>query len=81
MKIGSTTKDAIERIAGQISAGTPERLSLYLIFRTHNYFRALEMAMRGILRVRHQAAVGGGDEWFIVSKEELMALYRMINPA
>ncbi len=34
------------------------------------------MAMHGFLRVRGRKIVGGGDEWFVTSRDELIDIYK-----
>jgi len=78
LKIGSTEKDAIQRIAQQISTSTPDKPRLYISIKTDKC-RALERAIQLILEVRGYKIEGGGDEWFKVTREELLSIYRFIS--
>jgi hypothetical protein len=77
LKIGSCTDDAIARVAAQISTGTPDRPPLFLTIKTHDC-RALERALHGTLRHRGRQVSGAGAEWFIVTREEIVNVYKSI---
>ncbi|MDR3525594.1 MAG: GIY-YIG nuclease family protein [Acetobacteraceae bacterium] len=78
LKVGRTDGDVIDRIARQIATSTPEKPSLFLVIRTSDS-RALEMAMHGVLRLRRMKIIGGGDEWFLTTRDELLEIYRAIS--
>ena len=78
LKIGSCTGDVIARIAAQISTGTPDKPSLLLTVRT-NDCRALERVLHGIFRLREQRVTGAGSEWFLVTRDEVVAAYESIS--
>ncbi len=40
--------------------------------------RGLEMAMQGFLRVRGRQVFGGGDEWYLTSRDELIDIYNSV---
>jgi len=66
LKVGSTEKDPIQRIAQQIGTSTPDKPRLYISIKTDKC-RALERAIQLVLDVRGRKVEGGGDEWFKVS--------------
>jgi hypothetical protein len=78
LKIGITEGDTIQRIAAQISTSTPDKPVLLLEIKT-NACRALERAMHGILETRGQKVSGGGAEWFKVTRDEVLELYRFVS--
>jgi hypothetical protein len=67
----------IDRIARQISTGTPDKPALLLVIRTDDC-TSLERAMQGVLEVRGRKVIGGGDEWYFVTRDELVQVYKMI---
>ena len=69
LKIGLTTNDPVQRIAAQISTGTPDRPALRLQIRTDDC-NALERALHALLEVQGRKVLGGGKEWFLVTREE-----------
>ena len=75
LKVGRADKDVIDRIADQISTGTPDKPSLFLTIRTSDC-RLLERAIHGVLRLRNKKVGGGGAEWFLTTREELLEIYR-----
>jgi hypothetical protein len=77
LKVGSTEKDIIQRIAQQIGTSTPDKPILYLAIKTDEC-RALERAIQSVLQVRGRKIKGGGDEWFKVNREELLSIYTFI---
>jgi len=40
--------------------------------------RALERAMHGILETRGRKVMGGGDEWFKATRDEVMEIYKFV---
>ena len=78
LKVGRSNGDVIMRVTQQITTSTPDKPSLFLIFRTQNC-RALEMALHGIMQVQGRKVLGGGDEWYQVTRQELLEIYRMIR--
>jgi hypothetical protein len=76
-KIGLTVGDTVQRIAAQISTGTPDKPVLLLEIRTHDC-SSLERAIHAILEYRGTKIPGAGQEWFKASREEVVALYRSI---
>ena len=77
MKIGSCTGDAVARVAAQISTGTPDRPTLFLVIKTHDC-RALERALHGIFRLRGAQVSGAGAEWFITTRDDIINVHRSI---
>jgi hypothetical protein len=77
LKIGLTTGDTIQRIVTQISTGTPDRPVLLLEIRTHDC-SSLERAIHAILEYRGAKIKGAGKEWFKVSRDEVVTIYRTI---
>ena len=77
LKIGSCTGDVVARIAAQISTGTPDKPTLQLIIRTHDC-RALERTLHGILRLKGKQVAGAGAEWFLVTRDEVVATHEKI---
>jgi hypothetical protein len=78
LKIGLTTGDTVERIVGQISTSTPDKPILLLEIRTHDC-NSLERALHAILEYRGAKIVGGGNEWFRASRDDVVAIYRTIG--
>jgi hypothetical protein len=78
LKIGITDNDTIQRIAAQISTGTPDKPMLLIEIKT-NTCRALERAMHGILEARGRKIIGGGAEWFETTRDEVMEIYRFVR--
>jgi len=72
LKIGSCVGEPVARVAAQIGTGTPDRPSLLLKIRTHDC-RALERTLHGILRLKGRQVAGSGAEWFITTREEIVA--------
>lgn len=72
MKIGSCRGDVVARVAAQIGTGTPDRPVLLLRIRTHDC-RALERALHGILWLKGRQVAGAGAEWFVTTREEVLA--------
>lgn len=77
LKIGSCAGDVAARVAAQISTGTPDKPTLLLVIRTHDC-RALERALHGIFRHRGRQVNGAGAEWFVVTREEIVAIYETV---
>lgn len=77
LKIGSTTGDTVQRIAAQIYTSTPDKPVLFLEIKTDSC-RALEKAVHGILEARGKKILGGGDEWFRTSREEVLEAYKFV---
>jgi len=77
LKVGRTKGEVIDRVAGQIKTSTPDKPALFLIIRTDNC-SSLEKAMQGVLEVRGRKVMGGGDEWYIVTRDELVQVYKMV---
>jgi hypothetical protein len=78
LKIGRCDGDVIGRIASQINTSTPDKPALFLVLKTHNC-RGLEMAIHGILRLKRCKIVGGGDEWYMTTRNELLEIYKLIT--
>jgi hypothetical protein len=78
LKVGLTTGDAVQRIAAQISTGTPDKPVLLLEIRTHDC-GSLERAIHAILEYRGLKIAGAGKEWFKATREEVAAIYHSIN--
>jgi hypothetical protein len=77
LKIGYTEGDAVQRIAAQISTGTPDKPTLLLVIKT-NQCRSLERAIHAILETRGRKIVGAGTEWFATSRDEVLAIYHFV---
>ena len=77
LKIGSCAGDVIARITAQISTGTPDRPALRLVIKTHDC-RALERALHNIFRLRGKQVSGAGAEWFTITPDEVVLLYKAI---
>lgn len=78
LKIGMTEGDTVQRIAAQISTGTPDKPVLLLEIKT-NTCRALERAMHGILEARGKKVAGGGTEWFKATRDEVIEIYKFVG--
>jgi T5orf172 domain len=78
LKVGLTIGDAVQRIAAQISTGTPDKPVLLLEIRTHDC-SSLERAIHAILEYRGLKIAGAGKEWFKGSREDVVSIYRWIN--
>jgi hypothetical protein len=77
LKIGSCSGDVIARIAAQIGTGTPDKPVLLLRIRTHDC-RALERTLHGMLRLKGKQIAGAGAEWFLATRDELIAAHEKI---
>lgn len=75
LKVGRTDGDVVTRVARQISTSTPDKPRILLVIRTEDC-RGLEMAIQGILRMRKRQVIGGGDEWYVTSRDELIDIYK-----
>ncbi len=80
LKIGRSDVDVVRRVAQQIATGTPDKPSLFLVVRTDNA-RALEMLLHGTLQLRGRKILGGGDEWYVTSRQELIQIYGTALPS
>ena len=80
LKIGCTDGNAIQRIAEQIGTSTPDKPVLFLEVKTAKR-RALERSLHAILTYRGQKIVGGGDEWFITTLDEIEHLCEFLEVA
>jgi T5orf172 domain len=78
LKIGSTEVDSVQRIAAQISTGTPDKPRLVLEIKTDRC-RALERAIHATLEVRGRKIFGGGTEWFRASRDEIIEIYKFVS--
>ncbi|HSZ92947.1 MAG TPA: GIY-YIG nuclease family protein [Acetobacteraceae bacterium] len=78
LKIGLTAGDTVQRIVAQISTSTPDRPVLLLEIRTDDC-NSLERAIHAILEYRHAKIIGGGKEWFKVSRDQVAAIYKSIE--
>ncbi|MFY9894364.1 MAG: GIY-YIG nuclease family protein [Xanthobacteraceae bacterium] len=78
LKVGSTEGDAIQRIAAQIFTSTPDKPVLLVEIKS-SACRALEKAIHGILETRGKKVMGGGDEWFRATRDEILEVYRFIS--
>ena len=77
LKIGLTEGSAVDRIAAQISTGTPDKPVLLLEIKTHDC-GSLERAIHSTLEYRGNKITGGGKEWFLTTREEVIAIYQSI---
>jgi hypothetical protein len=77
LKIGLTEGDAVQRIAAQVSTGTPDRPVLFLEIRSHDC-SSLERAIHATLEYRGSKVPGAGKEWFKTSREEVISIYQSI---
>jgi hypothetical protein len=78
LKIGLTTGDTVQRIAAQISTGTPDKPVLVLEIRTHDC-SSLERAIHATLEYRGSKIAGAGKEWFKTTRDELVAIYESVT--
>ncbi len=78
LKIGMATGDPIARVATQIGTSTPDRPQIVLVVRTPRA-RAFERALHAILELRDRRVIGGGAEWFLATRDELLDLVRDIG--
>lgn len=78
LKIGCTEGDTIQRIAAQISTSTPDKPMLVIEIKTDSC-RALERAIQATLETRGHKVLGGGAEWFKVSRDEVLTIYQFVN--
>jgi T5orf172 domain len=78
LKIGLTEGDSIQRIAAQISTGTPDKPTLLLEIKTHDC-NSLEKAIHATLEYRGNKVPGAGKEWFKTSREEIVSIYHSIK--
>jgi T5orf172 domain len=78
LKVGLTEGDAAQRIAAQISTGTPDRPTLFLEIRTHDC-NALERAIHATLEYRGSKVPGAGKEWFKTTREEIVSVYKSVT--
>ena len=72
LKIGKCAGDVVARIAAQISTGTPDKPVLLIRIRTHDC-TALERTLHGIFRLKGKQIAGAGAEWFIATREDVLA--------
>ena len=79
LKIGSCAGDVVARIAAQIGTGTPDRPTLLLKIATSDC-RALERVLHGIFRLLGRRVEGAGAEWFIATRDEVVAAYARMFP-
>jgi hypothetical protein len=77
LKIGRTEGDVVQRIAAQISTGTPDKPVLLLEIKTHDC-SSLERAIHATLEYGGKKIPGAGKEWFKTSREEVVAIYKSI---
>ena len=78
LKIGLTEGDTVQRIAAQISTGTPDKPALLLEIKTHDC-GSLERAIHATLEYRGRRISGAGKEWFKASREEVISVYQSIT--
>ena len=78
LKVGSTEVDTVQRIAAQIWTSTPDKPRLCLEIKT-TQCRVVERAIQAILEARGRKIVGGGTEWFRVTRDEIVAIYEFIR--
>lgn len=77
MKVGRTHGEVVDRIVQQINESTPDKPTLSLVIRTENA-HAMEKALQGVLEVRGRKVPGGGDEWYLTTRDELIELYQSL---
>jgi len=77
LKVGSTEADTLQRIAAQIGTSTPDKPVLHMEIKT-NGCRALERAIQAVLEARGKRISGGGAEWFKVSRDEILEIYKFV---
>ncbi len=80
LKIGLTEGDAAQRIAAQISTGTPDRPILLLEIKTHDC-NSLERAIHATLEYRGSKVPGAGKEWFKTTREQVVSIYKSVIKA
>jgi len=78
LKIGLTEIDTVQRIATQISTGTPDKPCLFLEIKTHDC-GSLEKAIHATLEYRGLKVPGAGKEWFKTNREEIVSIYQSIK--
>jgi hypothetical protein len=78
LKINRCEGDVIGCVTSQFHTSTPDKPTLFLVIRTSDC-RALEMAMHGLLRLKQRKVVGGGDEWYLTTRDELLEIHRLIS--
>jgi hypothetical protein len=78
LKVGYATGDVVQRIADQIFTSTPDKPVLHLEIKT-NDCRALERAIHAVLELRGRKIKGGGDEWFKVTRDEVLEIYKFVT--
>ncbi len=78
LKIGRTEVDTVQRIAAQITTGTPDKPTLLLEIRTHDC-SSLERAIHATLEYRGRKIHGAGTEWFKANREEVVSIYQSIK--
>jgi hypothetical protein len=78
LKIGMTTTDTVQHIAAQISTGTLDKPLLKLEIKTARPSK-LEDAIHAVLDYRGRRVTGGGKEWFLTSRDELIDIYKFIT--
>jgi T5orf172 domain len=77
VKVGLTEGDAVDRIAAQISTGTPDKPVLLVEIRTHDC-GPLEKAIHATLEYRGKRVCGGGKEWFKTTRDEIVSIYESV---
>jgi len=77
LKIGSCSGDVAARIAAQISTGTPDKPVLLVRIATHDC-RALERVLHGVFRLQDRQVEGAGAEWFITTRDDVIAVYERV---
>jgi hypothetical protein len=78
LKVSRTKAEVTDRIARQISTGTPDKPALFLIIR-NDHCVSLEKAMQGVLEIRGRKVIGGGDECYFVTRDELVQVYQIVS--
>lgn len=78
LKVGFTEANTVQRIAAQITTSTPDKPVLLLEIKT-DQCRALERAIQATLETRGRKIPGAGAEWFKVSRDEVLAIYKFIK--
>ncbi|HEU0218743.1 MAG TPA: GIY-YIG nuclease family protein [Stellaceae bacterium] len=77
LKIGSSESETVQRIAAQIGTSTPDKPVLMLEIKSEKC-RSLERAIHAILATRGKKIEGGGTEWFKVTRDEVVEIYRFV---
>jgi hypothetical protein len=77
LKVGYTEGETVQRIAAQIGTSTPDKPMLLIEIKS-NQCRALERAIQSTLETRGRKITGGGAEWFKVTREEVLEIYRFV---